>query len=136
MTKKPTIETRVALRIAAVNLEPEVISQRLGLKPSKARRRGDPNIGRNNRAYSDFSSGLWLLESSLDVEPLEKKLETLISRIQPKQAEIRALGNEGLEVEIIIGVFGDDRNAMFYLSSKVVRDLGEIGINLAFDVYA
>lgn len=77
-----------------------------------------------------------LLESNLGAEPLERKLETLISRIQPKQAEIRALGNEGLEVEIIIGVFGDHRNAMFYLSSKVVRDLGEIGINLAFDVYA
>lgn len=127
----------VSFRVMGADLVPGEVSDLLGLKPDEAHRKGDPNIGRSGRRYSDFSEGLWALRSSADEgDPPDRHLSELLARLNGCAALLGELRRQGYRMDVFIGVFGIEGNSGFSIDPEISRKLGELGTKLEFDLYS
>lgn len=126
-----------ALRIIGIDLDPVHLSRLLGLRPDISHRRGDEHRGKGGRRFADFAEGLWSIESSLDpVLSPAAHIEHLLERLEGCEEEMRSLKNQGVKMDLFIGVFGWDGNVGFSLPSSLLKAIGDLGFALDFDLYA
>ena len=123
--------TKAALRIVADGLDPEVVTQTLGCAPSWQVKRGEPNP-RAPRARA--STGVWSLQSTIaSDEQLEAHLLALLEQL-PRPSAIRDLPDDW-DAEFFVGLFMRDVNEGFSLSPDLLRQIGDAGLGLGFDIY-
>lgn len=128
--------TNATLAVYADDLDPDKVSARLALEPTRSFRRGEAIIGRRRR-YGDHPIGGWLLSSRdhLVSDDLQAHLAWLLQRITPAAEGISVLVSEGFDVAIICVISGTELGGGPTIPSQALRDLARLGIPVDFDVY-
>lgn len=133
---EPNKKITASFRVMGAQLDPDEVSALLEIKPDLCHRRGDPHFGKGGRQYSDFSEGLWSFRSdSATCGDVESHVEDITKRLNGRGDSIRRLLAAGLRAEIFIGVIGIVGNYGFSLRSDIVKAIGELGLEIDFDLY-
>jgi hypothetical protein len=127
----PVGRSSASLRVSGVSLRPEAFSAAVGLEPSHAHAAGDLV---SPRLKSVRKEGMWMLDSAGDGPSVEEHLRWLLGRLPEKRIWLEA--SEGLKVDIVCSVTIEAENQGFSLSAETLRSLGELGIELSFEVWA
>jgi len=122
-------------RVIGHDLVPDDISLLLGREPDEAHGKGDPRLGESGRRYSDFTTGLWAIDSPKEEKPLSEHLRELLGKLEGCGAVIRNLQEQGYRVDIFVGVFGG-ANIELVIPSDILRKLGDLNLELIIDVYS
>ena len=126
----------VSFRVMGEEVDPEEVSDLLGLQPSVAHRLGDPRYGKSGRRYADHSEGLWALHSPLgEDEPLADHLQYVELKLRGKEAVLRELGSRGCRLDCFIGVFEIGDGDEIVLAASELKSLGALGLDIRFDLY-
>jgi len=130
----PVEESCVSLRLFGETLDPEMVTQLLGCKPTEAHRKGD--IIPDKRYHRVANNGSWRLHSTLPRSAdLEEQVRALLSHVTSDLAIWQRLNGE-FAVDLFCGVFLKDCNRGFSLSPAVMHLLSERCIEIGFDIYA
>lgn len=119
------------------DLEPSQVSARLDLEPSESWKRGEP-ITTKRRQYGDHPTGGWLLRSRDNVPSgeLDDHLSWMLDHLLPKADPIHALAKDGFDVAIVIALEGAPLGGGPTLTAATLAKLGQLGIEVDFDIYA
>jgi hypothetical protein len=117
-------------------LDPDAITSRLGITPTKAVRKGDPTPSTHRDPRSRRRIGMWALESALprSVE-LEQHLRHLLDIFDPVSDRLLAAISEGYRPVLSCGCFLDDFNRGADLSAETLSRIGALGATLRLDIY-
>jgi hypothetical protein len=126
---------KISLRIMRSELDPDFITELVGVQPDEAHRRGDVHKTRSGVICSPFSEGLWVKESPLDGGSLEEMVVSLLSLFQERTTVFQELQRMGFRLDIFIGAFMESETAGFSLSSVLLKQLANLGVTLDFDLY-
>jgi hypothetical protein len=121
-----------ALRFFGESLIQEELTQLLGCQPTEARRKGDVIP---DKRYHRVANTIWRLNGSRpETADIEEQVVALLALVTSDLQVWRRLTAE-FAAEIFCGVFLDDLNRGFVLSSRVTQLLAERGIEIGFDIY-
>jgi hypothetical protein len=124
----------VALRFFGESLMPEELTRLLGCQPTEARRKGD--IIPDKRYHRVASTGTWRLAGTEpETTEIEEQIAALLAAVTSDLEIWRRLTSE-FDADIFCGVFLDDCNRGFSLSSHIMQLLSERGIEVCFDIYS
>ena len=129
-------ECSVSLRAMGDNLEPDRVTELLQTSPTYCHRKGDPNITSSGRRLSDYPEGIWIVESACDsAQCIDDHLQSLIQKMDGKQSSLARVKKEGLQLDVLIGVFGVEDSLGFSITEKTLVALGALGLKMDFDIY-
>jgi hypothetical protein len=113
-------------------LEPDGVSQLLGVQPTTAIRRGDKRGPRS----PESPRGVWILrvEGDAPAGP-EQHLRQLLMRLPTDRATWEAVRSH-YEVRISVGIHINAWNRGFVLGPELLRSVAALGLELDFDIYA
>lgn len=129
-----------AFRIIDDNLDTELISSLLEIKPDHAHRKGEFNSRRDKSGKiilgPKYKNGIWSINSTLpEISTLEEHLVSLLDRLEPVSEKILKLSAEGYRVDIFCGYFFNHGfNGGFDISPLVLARMSKMGISLAVSV--
>lgn len=127
----------VAFRVAGSDVDPKEISALLSLMPSSSHRHGEPHWGKGGRRYSDFSEGMWSLETTLEKSrPLTEHLDEIGLALAGKEAVLRHLRSRAYDPGFFIGVFNVNDGDEVGLTAAQMRTWADLSIDVCFDLYA
>lgn len=129
----PPDRQRVSLCVYADDLEPELVTNQLGVPPTRYHRRGEL-FGRKQLARG---TGAWILAvegaAGADVQDV---LSALLSQL-PDEASVWSELSARHQVVVSFGVFlGEAWNRGFEFAPATVARLATMRAELAFDIYA
>lgn len=131
----PIERVKVTLRIFGDDLDPDEISNMLRCEPTHQARKGDI-VAADSTRISPFGS--WRLNSveSEDLD-LEQQVLKLLSRVNADRQVWQRLTRR-YKVDLFCGLFLNEGswNRGFSLSSKVLKELAERNLQIAFDIYS
>jgi hypothetical protein len=120
--EKCTPRFSVSLRIIGRGLQPDVISQRLGVSATRTKELSDGGVN-------------WMFKSAPEQVSFEKQITDLFNRISDDFGMWQKLTEE-YQVDIFIGVFADHPFLGWEMSSELIRQLAERNLRVGFDIYA
>lgn len=125
--------THATLLIYPVRTDPETITGRLGIEPTKWQRKGEPIPGTQQTAEVD----LWYLGTKERVESRDSRrhVDWLLDAIEGKAAVVRALQEEGARIAVNCFWLSRSGHGGPTISPGQMRRLGGLNIELWFDVY-
>jgi hypothetical protein len=136
LTHERRPSTVISLIISDENLEPDVITQALGVEPNEAWSKGDPifpNAPPEHRRTHEF--GRWELDAPCSpYDTFEEQLEKLITRLEalpPILKEYIATFDAGL----LVGYSSGEVSIGFYLSPQIIQRMAALGLSIDFDIY-
>ena len=124
---------RISLRIHGDTLDPEYLTQQLGISPSFSARRGDPFRGDDGSVHD---SGVWVYR--LDVPP-DTDLGGVIALLLDRFPEDSTLWEEvttSYGADIFCGVFLQADSQSTVVDAEVLTRLARLGLPLSFEFYA
>jgi len=124
---------RVALRIRGDALDPDFLSQQLGVAPSFSARKGEV-IARRGRERLQVT-GVWTYR--LEVPPgteLGDAVERLLSAL-PEDATLWEEITSSFTADVFCGAFLEDDNQSTVIHPDVLAALGRRGLPLSLDLY-
>jgi hypothetical protein len=126
-------ESRVSIRFFGDDLNPAEITRILGRDPSTQYRRGDSRtIG--GREYAK-KYGAWIAAAENQrPEAIDAQLGELLASMSQDLTVWRTLTSR-FSADVFCGLFMDESNEGFSLSSVTVRMLADRGLEIGFDVY-
>lgn len=131
--KRPPADTILTMRIVGEAVDPDAITARLGLAPTRAHHKGEP-ISPRVRRPRPF--GVWLLDSPLGRDrPLEEHLDVLLGLLEPRAEALRSLAAEGCPADLFSGHFMQRYNTGIELSPGVLGRVAALGLALDIDIY-
>jgi len=119
-------------------LEPGVVTSRIGIPPSVSARRGDARLGPQGREVGTHNIGLWRLSSEGAVlsKDINDHFAVLLDRLLPHQAVLREFAAAG---EAFFIVFWE--SSYLYagtgpvIDSRAVSGAAALGAGMDFDIY-
>ena len=127
----PEIWTEFAL--VGNQVEPQHITERLGLSPSRGGRVGEPIIAGKGKRLTNA----WILSIGPERSyVLDEQIDRLVAQLKPKTGEIARLRAE-LEVEarLYCAVYVADETPEIWFSPGAVAWAAEIGASVGVDLY-
>jgi len=127
--------TYATLRLIHPDLDPDTVSREMTIEPSDTQRAGEPRDSGTRRPYKNSA---WYLRSEGVVESrdLRRHLDWLLDRLESKSALLAGYAARGWLVDII-GVWDSAQgHGGPTLSPKQLKRLGDLGVEIWFDVYA
>ena len=131
----------VSLRISHPTINPDTLSKRLGLQPSRKwmageRRstpKGDELKGINKETYwtADLHREKSLLSRKM---ALEDFLAKQLVRLKKVEKYFRHIQKTGGRIEFFVGLFCD-KNMGAEIPSSMLAAMGKLGIDLSLDIY-
>ena len=129
----PVDRACVSLRFFGDSLDPQELTRLLGCQPSSSRRKGD--VIPDERYHRVASTGNWLLNGELPKKTeINTQIVTLLAAVTSDLEVWRRLTKE-FAADVFCGVFLDDCNRGFFLSTSAIQMLSERGIEINFDIY-
>jgi Domain of unknown function (DUF4279) len=127
-------ETYATLCVYHHDLDPEAVTALLGLQPSRAQRRGDL---RKPNSTHPVPIGGWFLttEDELDSRDVRYHIDALLDKLRDKGGELQRLAQDGCTIRINCYWESAHGHGGPMLWPETMRLLGELGIELGFDVY-
>ena len=122
----------VSLCFHGEELDPDELTTKLGVSPSRSGRRGS----RLGERSPPLRLGFWCLrkEAKAPVTPAEV-LEGLLAQLPTSDRTWRVL-SERFSVSVSIGIFLEDWNRGFDLSNDLITRVAMIGASFGCDIYA
>jgi hypothetical protein len=132
MTSMAVIRTRAALAVQHDSRTAAHVTATLGLEPTESFEAGDPYARDTlTRAHSH-----WSLESPAGDASLEEQLRALLDLVRPVGSALAALAAEGYRLTWTCFIEEHDGDGAVSLSSALLRDLGELPVDLWLDSFA
>ncbi|NUS59813.1 MAG: DUF4279 domain-containing protein [Lysobacter sp.] len=130
----PCSYTHVWLRVLHEALDPDDVTQLLGLQPTRIVRVGDRVHEKSTRTRTN---AVWLLESSDAVESRDSRahFDWLLDRVGDKGPQLRALAARGYLVDICCKWDSAAGNGGPTFAPAQLSALGNLGIEVWFDIY-
>ena len=126
--------SRCSLRITSEERSAENISEVLDAEPSFAASRGTP-ISRRAPETGLRTQSTWVRESGLGTtESLEKHIESILDFVEAHSIGLQRLAND-CALEVFCGFSSGSGQGGFVVEHKVLRRLGEAGIDLVLDLF-
>jgi hypothetical protein len=117
--------------ISGLELDPDEVSELLGISPDRSHRKGEVKILRSGNTII-HKNGHWALRSKLsDYEPFERHLDALLDRLKGKEAALKSLAEEnkiqfGCDLWETIGV---------ELPTHILRRIADFNASLGITIY-
>jgi Domain of unknown function (DUF4279) len=127
------LETHAWLRVMSEHLDPDIVTTRLQIQPTRTQRKGDlPRPGSKH----PFKHAGWFLESETHVHSRDARrhIDWILQRIHNRSAAIAELQAEGHLVDICVRWDSTGQGGPM-LSPSQMGALSEAGIELWFDIY-
>ena len=124
---------RVSLRIQGDSLDPDFITQQLGLAPAFAAAKGDA-VSHGGREMPR-ETGIWVYR--IDVPPdteLGEAIGSLLERL-PEYSTLWEELTSTFQVDVFCGVFLQGHNQSTAVDAEVLGALHRRGLRLSFDLY-
>ena len=126
--------THAWLRIMSDALDPDAITETLGIQPTMTQRAGDPRPSRPDRVYK--SSGWWIstegLLTSLDARD---HLDWILAKLVGCDASFERLHSERYLIDVCVRWDSKSGEGGPTISPVQMKRLAELQIELWFDVY-
>lgn len=118
-------------------LDPEEITTRLQVQPSRCHRKGDQRLGKDGRVYSPFSKGAWRLSSKGKIDSLDANQHILwiLDELSHCHFVLRQLRRDGYEMSLKCAWFASSDNTCPSLNVETIRRLAQFKLDFWFDVY-
>lgn len=116
------------------NVDPDVVTSRLGLNPSEALRLGE-RTKTGVRAGSASPVGLWQLDLPVAGEDLtvEQQLAKWVALLQPRYAALNSLRSEGYSP--YLDCRAEQGSLSLCIEPSVLGSLGELNVSLSIWLY-
>ncbi|MGI4791449.1 MAG: DUF4279 domain-containing protein [Janthinobacterium lividum] len=139
MSEKNKTTASAMLMILGCELDPDKVTEALGLIPSQAWRKGEnKKYTRADNTIALFDSihewGGWKLWASEELKqlPLESQLNHWLQVLMERAAEIKKLKEQGNE--IIVSCFLATKSYLVYLPSEIQAQFVDLGIDLEISI--
>ena len=129
--------TYATLLIYPVRTDPETISERLAILPSKWQRKGGPmasNLGRPPR-IAEIDGWFLTTQGRIESRDSRRHIDGLLDQIEGKAAELRSLQEEGCRMSVSCYWLAANCGGGPTISPEQMRRLGALNIELWFDIY-
>ena len=128
-------ETAVSLRFFGDELQPQELTERLGISPSNAATKGQ-NIRSRTGTERVSKTGKWLFKcQGQDGEQLEQQAARLLNQMTADYEVWKDISRR-FAGDISVGLFLEQSNEGLLLSSELVNELARRGLGLNFDIYS
>ena len=127
----------VSLTISGKNLDPDKVTEMLGINPDNWAIRGEP-LSPNNK--KKCKQGFWALESGPSHWLFETKLRKILNKIVPVKHRLRKLIEENKDVQHIyldIGVMPPENSfvAHYSFGADLLNQFTSIGIDIDISIH-
>jgi Domain of unknown function (DUF4279) len=124
----------VRLRFFGKDLDPDEITQLLGVEPTVSYRKGDILRGKQYDIVQKIGSWRLAIEKSVDVE-LEDQINELLDRLPPDLNIWQDL-TKRFEADLFCGLWMERWNRCLDFAPQTLLRIGERGLRLDLDIYA
>ena len=129
-------ETHATFRLISHSLAPEIISKHLNIKPDFSSRKGEPIPGK--RVAVIAKRNVWYISSEARIHStsLERHVEFLLGRLEPKTEEIKSLVREfNCDVDLICFWMSETNHGGPILSPRLLARIASLEVEVGFDFY-
>ena len=136
-TEEGVTKLRAGFLLIGHGLDPELISDQIGLKPTLMWRQGQPRVPRSPLVHD--SDG-WAIRTDYEVTlDLQSHVRRILALVHPHAQEIRRLCDaHGLsaELECVVRIIGDEvqKAPAITFDSGTVRQLADLQADLDIDI--
>jgi len=131
----------VSLRIRHPQINPDDITDNLGINPSRAWMAGLPRLGiKGNKLNGINEETYWTADLHKEKSIKSKKisfedyLSKQVKRLNKSEKYFRRIRKSGGQIEFFIGLFCD-KNMGVELPSALLARMSKLGIDLSLDIY-
>lgn len=122
--------TTASFRIFSSEIDPEEITEALGVQPDRVHHIGE--YPGNNATRPPYEDNMWIVKSKLsEEESLEHHLSALLSLLEPRQEYLRKVSSS-VSIDFFCGLFSKNG---FLLSANILKQIGKLGADLVLDIY-
>ena len=123
-----------SLRIQSSVISGTDITNTLLVQPTICRNRGDL-ISTHNPQSKRRTSSVWILDSELDRSlPIESHLEKIVDFVEKNVDRLIPLVSQST-ISIFCGFSSTEAQSSFILSTKILKQLNVIPLEIIFDLY-
>lgn len=131
--KQPSIV--ITFRLTGDDLRPEIITQALGVTPSRSWSKGDIR-SKTNKGELLYTFGCWSTEPAADKQDrFEEQLNRLLEQLESLPPVLHDFIRT-FHAEISVGYSSGEYNFGFNLDRQTIQRLCKLGVALDFDIYA
>ncbi len=125
----------MSLKVASRTLTAEAIIRTIEIQPTKIHRKGE-QLSRRNPASAKREENIVLFQSTVeDTAEFAEHVRWLVKLLSAKQAALDTL-KKTCDITVFCGLFSDNGQGGFTLSSDSMAALHSLGIDVVFDFYA
>ena len=127
-------EVHAAYTLTGMEFDPDVITRKLQIAPTKTWRLGDPIQETILRHKHDG----WSISSDLsDTDDLEDHMRALLKLIYPRRKQLEQLRRQyKLEAEFACAIYTyDGSRPAIHFDSEIVRQVAELGAEIDIDLF-
>lgn len=127
--------TVIAFRLTGDDLQPDIITQALGVTPHRAWAKGDVR-SRTMKGNLLFTFGCWSIVPQADRrEGFEDQLRRLLDLLETLPPILHEFATQ-YRAEISVGYSSGERNFGFSIDRETMERLCKLDVSLDFDIYA
>ena len=124
----------VSFQIFGTNMNPDFISGMMVLVPDEISAPGDV-VGVHEGKECTTDIGSWSIVMSSEEKQTEEQIEELLEILHPRKKILEELKNQGWKVRFFCGIFSEDGMSGASLSSKMLEEVGGLGIDIDIACY-
>jgi hypothetical protein len=131
-------EYAVALRLKHSSEDPALWTRELGMLPMHSQTAGKPRHTPNGSPLSGLAKqSFWISDLHLPsaVVDLPDAIEAICDLLSPRRETLRRIADTGGKAELFVGFVLERTNTGFELPAALLRSLGDLGLQLSFDIY-
>ncbi|HTB84586.1 MAG TPA: DUF4279 domain-containing protein [Candidatus Sulfotelmatobacter sp.] len=127
----------ISLRVRHPTLDPQIITDTLGMQPRITNRVGEPRTTLTGAVLDGiYTRTYWCADfTPPDDSEVGEFLGRIVTQLGRYRLFFKQIRDAGGSVEFFIGLFADGVNIGTTLSHDVLASVGDMGIDLTFDIY-
>ena len=122
----------LSLLIDHPSLDPDLVTDALGIEPQLTQRRGDATPAGGSNTYS-WSK--WQYSVDCDITDLEAAVSELMKTLSDRGPELSRLRRDGCNM-VLFYRGSNFTHVQFQIDSNTVQDLSRLGVSFGFEFFA
>lgn len=126
--------TYVTLRIYCDNIQPDKLSEYLGITPTETQTKGQKNKLLKNRTIK-FNGWFLSTKDVIDSKDCRRHIDYIADKVLPMKNKLKSLIEDGSEIDLSCYWESESGQGGPTLSPQQLTKLANLGIELWFDIY-
>jgi hypothetical protein len=128
------VKFRASFRLIGDSLNPDLVTERLGITPAHAHAKGDLQARNRGRRYR---TGAWIVDSTLSPErPLDDHISQLLDRLEPVIGQILEFESLGCRADFFCAYdFSENTTGGVALEAETISRIAAIRAGLSLSIY-